>query len=121
MNDNMEYANYETGTLARVVLVTCPEEAVAARLAHALVERRLAACVTRIPGAVSVYRWQGEIEEANEVQLIIKTGRERVVELFHTLNELHPDDEPEAIVLDVGGGSAGYLGWVVRETTMVET
>jgi len=97
---------------ARLLLTTCPDEAVAGRIARALVERRLAACVTRVPGAVSVYRWQGRVEEDREVQLLVKTGAERLEAVIAAIRELHPDEEPECIAVDVTGGSRGYLEWI---------
>lgn len=108
--------NYEAETDVCVVLTTCPDKTVAARLAQALVEDGLAACVTRIPGATSVYRWQGGVEEDAEVQLVIKTGRGRVAALYQSLRALHPDEEPECLVLETGG-SRSFLNWIVEETS----
>ena len=61
-----------------LLFTTCPDAATATRLAHALVEERLAACVTRLDGAHSTYRWHGEISEDHEVQLLIKTTGSRL-------------------------------------------
>lgn len=97
---------------ARLVLSTCPDEPAAARIARELVGRGLAACVTRVGGAVSVYRWQGRVEEAAEVQLLIKTSAERLDALMRTLCELHPDAEPECLAVEIAAGSPGYLDWV---------
>lgn len=97
---------------ARLLLSTCADERVAITIARALVERRLAACATRIPGAVSVYRWRGRIEEDHEVQLLVKTNAERLDAAVAAIRELHPDEEPECIALDVSGGSEGYLAWI---------
>ncbi len=102
---------------ARLVLSTCPDAARAAEIAHTLVERRLAACVTRLPGAASVYRWRGKIEEAGEVQLLIKTTAARVPTLIAALAELHPDEEPEVLVVNTAGGSPGYLAWIEAMTS----
>lgn len=100
----------------RLVLSTCPDEKVSAEIARALVGRRLAACVTRLPGAVSVYRWRGAVEEAEEVQLLIKTTAGRVPALIRSLAELHPYEEPEILVFAAAGGAPGYLAWIAAET-----
>lgn len=97
---------------ARLLLTTCPDAGTAGRLARTLVERRLAACVTRLPGARSVYRWQGRIEEEEEVQLLIKTTAAGLAALMAAIRELHPYDEPECVAIDVVAGSEGYLGWI---------
>lgn len=97
-------------------LSTCPDPGTAARIAHALVEERLAACVNRVPGIASSYRWQGQIHEDAEVLLLIKTTRERFEALRERLIELHPYEVPELIALDIADGSAVYLDWLARET-----
>lgn len=107
---------YETTSGVCVVLVTCPDEALAAKLSQTLVAGGLAACVTRIPGARSVYRWRGAIEESEEVQLLIKTRRERLAQLSAELAALHPYEEPELLVIDASGGRPGYLGWIEEAT-----
>lgn len=96
----------------RIVFTTCADEAAAAALAGAVVERGLAACVTRLPEARSVYRWQGRVCEDTEVQLLIKTTAARQAALLEALAELHPYEEPEVLVLSVTGGSPGYLQWI---------
>lgn len=97
---------------ARLVLTTCPDEDTARRIARALVERRLAACVTRLPGARSVYRWQDRVEEDEEVQLLVKTTAQRLSALVAAIRELHPYEEPECMAIEIVGGSEGYLGWI---------
>jgi periplasmic divalent cation tolerance protein len=97
---------------ACIVLTTCADEAGAATLARVLVERGLAACVTRLPGVRSVYRWQGRVCEADEVQMLIKTTVARAAALIAAVAELHPYAEPELITLAATGGSAGYLQWI---------
>lgn len=93
-------------------LSTCPDTESAARIARVLVEERLAACVNRIPGVASTYRWQGEIHEDAEVLLVIKTTRERFDALRARLLELHPYEVPELIALDIIDGHAPYLDWL---------
>lgn len=99
-----------------VCLCTCPDADSAGRVAQALVEARLAACVGLVPGVQSVYRWQGQVERAQEVQLTIKTTRARFDALQARLLELHPYRVPELIALDAVGGLPAYLRWVAGET-----
>ena len=101
--------------MVRIALTTCPDEPSARALAHALVARGLAACVTRVPGVRSVYRWQGRLCDDAEVQLLIKTVEGRETALRDAIAELHPYDEPELIILPVTGGSQGYLQWIEDE------
>ena len=102
-----------------VALTTCPDEGTARRIASALVEERLAACVNIVPDLTSVYRWEGAVDTASECLLIVKTRRERLEALRRRLEELHPYDLPELVALPVEGGSSAYLGWVVEETGSV--
>ncbi len=95
-----------------LLLTTLPDDHDLASLARALVDERLAACVSALPTMRSTYCWQGGIEEANERQLIIKTTRSRVEALQARLGELHPYDVPEILVVEVIGGSERYLQWV---------
>lgn len=101
--------------MVTIGLTTCPDEASAQALARTLVERGLAACVTRIAGARSVYRWENRLCDDSEVQLIVKTTEARRTALEAALPELHPYDEPELIFLPVTGGSQGYLRWIQDE------
>ena len=95
-----------------VVLTTCPDDAVAARIARDLVESGLAACVNRLGPVHSTYCWQGATQDEPEVLLIIKTVSVRYSELEMRLKSLHPYELPEIIALPVTGGSAAYLGWL---------
>jgi len=101
---------------AILVLTTAPNEEVAARIAAALVEERLAACVSRLPGLLSRYRWQGSVEEANEVLLIAMTRATLESALTHRLIELHPYDVPEVLVLPVSSAHSPYLAWLHEAT-----
>ena len=78
---------------------------------------RLAACVNSVPGLVSTYRWQGEIERDDEWLLIIKTTTERLDALRARLLELHPYELPELVAVKAADGLAAYLDWVQAETT----
>jgi periplasmic divalent cation tolerance protein len=103
-------------TDVEVVLVTAPDAAVGQRLARALVEERLAACVNVVPGVHSVYRFEGKIHEDPEVLLVVKTRTERAAPLEARVRELHPYDMPEVLRVPLAGGSPPYLEWV-REGT----
>ena len=100
----------------RVVLMTAPDAETGERLARALVEARLAACVNVVPGVRSVYRWEGRVECDGEVLLVAKTRAGRTAELAARVGELHPYELPELLELAADGGSAGYLAWVRAET-----
>jgi periplasmic divalent cation tolerance protein len=97
-------------------LSTCPDAETAAKIAHALVEERLAACVNRVPGIQSTYRWQGEIHDEAEVLLVIKTTRERFAAMQSRLTELHPYEVPELIAVEIADGLPAYLDWLSTET-----
>jgi periplasmic divalent cation tolerance protein len=84
----------------------------AERIARALVERRLAACVNVVPKVVSVYRWKGEIRRDEEMLLVIKTRRERLGALRDALVGLHPYELPELVALPIEAGHEPYLAWV---------
>jgi periplasmic divalent cation tolerance protein len=101
----------------RVVLLTAPDAAIAEGLARSLVEERLAACVNLVPGVRSVYRWQGQVEDASEVLLVVKTRADRSAALAARVRELHPYELPEVLELAVAGGSAEYLAWVRKESS----
>ena len=95
-----------------IAFCSCPDEVVAARLAEVLVEERLAACVSQLPGATSVYRWEGRIQKDAEVLMVIKTTGERLGTLTARIEELHPYEVPEIIAVPLEGGSERYLAWL---------
>jgi periplasmic divalent cation tolerance protein len=103
-----------------LVLTTCGSEVEAGRIAHSLVESRLAACVTVTPGIRSVYRWQGVIEESNEWSLTIKSRRDLFEELSTLLQRLHSYETPEILALPVAEGGASYLQWMDAELRISE-
>ena len=103
-------------TDVEIVLVTAPDADVGQRLARALVEERLAACVNVVPGVRSVYRFEGEIHEDREVLLLVKTRSAQAAPLEARVRELHPYDLPEVVRMPLSGGSQPYLEWV-REGT----
>ena len=95
-----------------IVFCSCPDVDSAGRLADTLVEERLAACVTRLPGATSVYHWEGAVHRDAEVLLIIKTTAERLVNLTARIEALHPYEVPEVLAVPVAGGAERYLAWL---------
>ena len=96
-----------------LVLVTCSSAAEARRIALAIVEARLAACVNILPGAVtSIYRWKGKAESARERLLLIKTSRKRLAKLQAAVERLHSYDVPEFIALPIATVSRAYLAWL---------
>ncbi len=98
-----------------VVLTACDSEEQAERIARRLVEQRLAACVNILPGARSVYRWKGKIENSTELVLIIKSRRDLFTALRAEIAKIHSYDVPEVIALPIVDGSEAYLGWLDRE------
>lgn len=99
------------------VLSTVGSAEEAGRIARHLVDRRVAACVNIIAGARSVYRWKGNIEEAEEWLLIIKTRRVLFEQLQEELKSVHSYEVPEIIALPVVEGYPPYLDWLAEETS----
>lgn len=99
-----------------VVFITTPTADVAAQIARALVEERLAACGNVVPGLRSIYRWEGEIHDEAEALLVLKTTRARFEALRERALALHPYEVPEVIALPIEAGSAPYLEWIAAET-----
>lgn len=104
-------------TNARLVLTTAGSHPEARKIAHALVERRLAACVNIVPQIESVYRWQGNVETATEWLLLIKTQAGSFERVREAVKELHSYDLPECVMLEVSAGSNEYLNWIAENTT----
>lgn len=109
----------EEASAYRLVLVTAPETAVPA-ISQALVTERLAACVNALPGLLSTYRWEGAVESAEEVLLLIKTRAHLLPRLEGRLRELHPYEVPEIIALTLSEGSSPYLDWISENTLASE-
>jgi len=99
-----------------LVLTNCPDEEVANAIALAVVEGRLAACVNILPRAQSIYRWQGRIESATEIPLLIKSTAASYPALEQAIRALHPYEVPEIIALPIERGLPAYLNWVAEET-----
>lgn len=103
-----------------MVYVTVSSAAEGERIARALVEERLAACVNRIGGVRSTYRWQGQVEQSDEELLLIKTRAERFAGLARRVQELHSYEVPEVIAVPVAAGNDSYLRWLDEQVTLNE-
>ncbi|AMJ56414.1 MULTISPECIES: divalent-cation tolerance protein CutA [Stenotrophomonas] len=100
----------------RLVFCTCPDSKSAQALAHHLVGQRLAACVNLLPAMRSVYRWQGQIEQAEEIQLVIKTCVDRLDALSAAIRLHHPYELPEIVAISPSAGLPAYLDWIRAQT-----
>ena len=101
---------------ARIVLTTTGSQEEARRIAHALVERRLAACVNIVPQIESIYRWEGKVETSTECLLLIKTQADLFERVRDAVKELHSYDLPECVMLELAAGSKEYLDWITENT-----
>lgn len=97
-----------------VVLCTCPDPESARAIARSAVNEGLAACVNILPGVVSVYRWQGQLQEDGEVLLLMKTAADRVPVLAARVREQHRYELPEVVAVPVSDGLDEYLTWVAE-------
>ncbi|HLO62062.1 MAG TPA: divalent-cation tolerance protein CutA [Azonexus sp.] len=98
-----------------LVITNCPDEETANAIALALVEDKLAACVNILPRVQSVYRWQGSVESATEIPLLIKATANNYAALEAKIQALHPYDVPEIIAVPIARGLPAYLTWVAAE------
>jgi periplasmic divalent cation tolerance protein len=98
-----------------LVISNLPDRESADSLARILIDQRLAACVNLLSPCTSVYRWQGSVEQASEVPVLIKTTRERYPALEAAIKANHPYELPEIIAIPIVGGSPAYLAWVSAE------
>ena len=103
---------------AVVVLTTVTSNDEAIALVRELVERRLVACGTILPGARSIYRWEGKLADESEVVVLLKTQSAQVNALKSAFAELHPYTVPELLALPVADGLQRYLGWIGTETAL---
>lgn len=103
-----------------VVITTLGSAEDAQTFVRALVDRRLVACGTIVPGARSVYRWEGKIADEQEAVVLLKTRREKWAELLRAAREIHPYKVPELLALAVTDGLPAYLDWVASETITQE-
>lgn len=95
-----------------MVFTTFATEEDAARAVRVLVEERLAACGTMLPGARSLYRWEGKVEDAREVVVLLKTRKQDWPALMSRLHEVHPYDTPECVAVRIASGAPKYLAWL---------
>ena len=101
---------------AEILLTALPDARSAHRLADLLVRRKVAACVTAVPGAVSTYSWKGRIERSRETLVLAKTLRKNYPKAERLIRENHPYELPEILRIPASGGSAGYLSWLCRNS-----
>jgi periplasmic divalent cation tolerance protein len=101
----------------RLIYVMVDRAPTALAIGRTLVAERLAACANLLPGVTSVYRWQGAIEEAGEVVLVLKTRAALVERLTARVKELHPYEVPCVVALPILGGNPDYLRWIEQETS----
>lgn len=99
-----------------LVFSTCPSTEVAEKIAAALIEDRLAACVHVSSAVTSFYRWEGKIQREPEVQLVIKTQESRFDDLCQKIRQLHPYEIPEILSIPIVSGLEAYLAWLNQET-----
>ncbi len=95
-----------------IVLITVGSSEEADKIAQALVERMLAACINIVPSITSVYRWQDEVQRDSEALLIVKSRRDVFEHLKRCVKELHSYETPEIIALPIVAGDADYLRWL---------
>jgi periplasmic divalent cation tolerance protein len=103
----------------RIVFVMAANEDESGRIAHALVEERLAACVNIVCPVRSIYRWRGAIEDASEYMLVIKTRVRNFSKLERRVRELHSYEVPEIVAIPLAAGSKPYLAWLAESTAPV--
>lgn len=103
-----------------LVITNLPDAQSASKLAQRIIEERGAACVNQLAPCTSIYRWQGSIETATEVPLLIKTTKTAYQRLENLIREEHPYELPEIIAVSLYTGLPAYLGWVSEETKIVK-
>lgn len=95
-----------------MIFCTCPDQDSAERIAHHLVANRLVACVNLLPGVRSIYRWQDQIEQAQEHLLLIKTQKTSFERVQQAIEQMHPYEVPEIIAVPIEQGAERYLKWI---------
>ena len=101
---------------ALIVITNTPDRDVALKIARALIERKLAACVNILAECTSIYRWQGKLETATEVPLMIKTRAAIYDDVEAAIKSVHPYELPEIVAVPIEVGLPGYLEWINAET-----
>lgn len=110
-------SNTMTASEAILVVTNLPDQDSATQLADYLVNARLAACVNILAPCTSVYRWQGKVETAHEIPLLIKTCHRQYAALQQAIVQQHPYELPEIICVPISTGLPAYLAWLNEETT----
>jgi periplasmic divalent cation tolerance protein len=111
-------ARRQDDVCAILIYTTFPSESEAKKAGRALVEGGLAACVNIFPHMVSIFSWQGEVEEASEAAMIVKTVKAREGEVLSEIKRLHPYAVPARLVLPVAGGGEDFLRWIAEQCAM---
>jgi periplasmic divalent cation tolerance protein len=101
-----------------LIITNMPDQDSAQRMANSLIQNKAAACVNIMAACTSVYSWQGKVENANEIPLLIKTTRSAYPRLEELIREQHPYELPEIIAVPVEVGLPDYLQWVTTETSL---
>ncbi len=116
----METGQSQSDCQSLLVVTNLPDQASAQALALALVTERLAACANMLAPCRSTYRWQGRVESAEEVPLLIKTTTQRYAALEAAIRARHPYELPEIIAVPIVHGLPQYLAWVAAETLVAD-
>ncbi|XP_036604313.1 protein CutA homolog [Trichosurus vulpecula] len=103
--------SYLSGTHS-VAFVNCPNEEIAKDIARTILDKKLAACVNILPRASSLYFWKGEIEEATEILLLVKTKTSKIHELSNYIRSIHPFEIPELFSVPIDQGNPLYFKWI---------
>lgn len=99
-----------------VIFVTAKDESQANKIAEKLVAEKLVACANIVPGVQSIFRWDGKIDRAREILLILKSRRRHFPAIVKTVKALHSYDVPEVIALPIIEGNKDYLKWITETT-----
>ena len=99
-----------------LIMTQVPTSHIADQITQVLLEKRLAACVTQLAVATSRYSWEGKIEEASEIPLLIKTRETLYALVEETIRSIHPYQVPEIIAYPISHGAEAYLQWIDMET-----
>ena len=101
-----------------IIITNLPDKKAAIVLAEALIAQQLAACINILSPCASIYRWQGNIESAEEVPVLIKTQRQQYERVEQLIKMMHPYELPEVIMVPIMGGLPIYLQWIADETPL---
>ena len=102
------------------IITTVSTEKEGRMIANELVQNKLAACVNIVPKVHSVYEWENQIQNDEELLLLIKTTKEREKDIYHTIESLHSYDTPELITIPINHGSQPYLQWLENSVQKID-